>query len=476
MSFSEWTFVGFTGKRKLPYPEKVEHAISEALDLIATHTGSPLAAVSSAACGADTLFIEESLKRNLPWTLLLPFNEEEFQKDFSQEEWARTQPLLTRAIRRVVEHDSEHRDHAFLESGLRTVDECDVVLAVWDGEPGLTGGTGGVIDYAREIKRPLVIIDMHTGEITTERISEMKAVHSDLTPSKLLDDDSTGFEAIEKLYRYHDGEANRHRPWAQSLGMSIIWLHQIATVVAIIGLLWQDPQILQEIAGWTKMGILVIAVIISTWVAHRVNHAGIHHRMQAELLRAAMAIWPLPDPERLFFSRQFPGFTRLQRSLLLYRLLHPPEPRSREELKADYLANRISGQTSYYTRAAERARNGVRRWRRVANTLTLTAVVAALSVALHLVQSDSAIYPFVKLASLALPLASAALLASITARDLARRSVRYSQLSSNLHLAQTRLARSESMKGLESTIHQTERNLLLEVWEWFQISQFGQEH
>ena len=146
MSFHEWTFVGFTGKRKLPYPDKIKQAIAEALDLIADRTGSPLAAVSSAACDADTLFIEESLKRELPWTLLLPFHEDEFQKDFTAEEWARTKPLLARSVRRVVEHDSEHRDHAFLESGLRTVDESDVVLAVWDGEPGLTGGTGGVIE------------------------------------------------------------------------------------------------------------------------------------------------------------------------------------------------------------------------------------------------------------------------------------------------------------------------------------------
>ena len=77
---------------------------------------------------------------------------------------------------------------------------------------------------------------------------------------------------------------------------------------------------------------------------------------------------------------------------------------------------------------------------------------------------------------MALSLASTALLAGVTVGDLARRAVRYSQLSVDLHLAQTRLARSESMKGLETTIYQTERNLLLEIWEWFQISQFGQEH
>ncbi len=232
---------------------------------------------------------------------------------------------------------------------------------------------------------------MNTGEMTTERIPHGEDAHSPLTPPAFLEDDSTGFEAVEKLYRYHDGEANRYRPWAQSLGMSIIWLHQIATVVAIVGLLWQDPKMLQEIAGWTKIGILVIAVIISTWVAHRVNHAGIHHLMQAELLHAAMAVWPLPDPKRLLFSRQFPGFIRLQRSLRLNRLLHPPKPKSREELKADYLANRISGQTYYYTRAAKRAHNGVRLWRRAANTLTITAVIAALTAALHLIESESAL-------------------------------------------------------------------------------------
>jgi hypothetical protein len=103
-----WLFVGFSGHRHLANPELIVRAIGAALDKIAAKTSAPLAAVSSAASGADTLFAEESVRRALPWTLLLPFGEDEFKKDFPDvRDWQRVERLLPRAARRHEESPAE---------------------------------------------------------------------------------------------------------------------------------------------------------------------------------------------------------------------------------------------------------------------------------------------------------------------------------------------------------------------------------
>ncbi len=58
----EWTVVGFSGHRKLAEPKAVAAGIHKAFERLAAN-GSPLATVSSAASGADTLFVEEVARR-----------------------------------------------------------------------------------------------------------------------------------------------------------------------------------------------------------------------------------------------------------------------------------------------------------------------------------------------------------------------------------------------------------------------------
>jgi len=39
------------------------------------------------------------------------------------------------------------------------VDNCDVLIALWDGEaPQKTGGTADIVEYAKKKKRPVIVI------------------------------------------------------------------------------------------------------------------------------------------------------------------------------------------------------------------------------------------------------------------------------------------------------------------------------
>ena len=170
----EWILVGFSGHRKLAEPEKVAKGLREAFDRLAANHG-PFATISSAASGADTLFVEEAARRLWPYLLILPFPKSRFEKDFTPSDWQRILPLIEKATR-VEEATTEASDEAaYMETGVQTVDRADVLLAVWDGKPAAGfGGTANVVSYARELGKPLILIDPDTGIISEERLTNYR--------------------------------------------------------------------------------------------------------------------------------------------------------------------------------------------------------------------------------------------------------------------------------------------------------------
>jgi len=161
--------VSFTGHRKLADPGRIETEILEALRHLQKQAGRPLGAVSSAASGADTLFVEAVLGLEIPWTLLLPFPAEEFRLDFEPAAWRRVERLLSRAERTEIEPPAASRDEAYWQCGKRGVDLSEVLLAVWNGRPAAgRGGTADIVDYARSQAKPIIRIDADSGEIVRE--------------------------------------------------------------------------------------------------------------------------------------------------------------------------------------------------------------------------------------------------------------------------------------------------------------------
>src|SRR5439155_14297886 len=111
---------------------------------------------------------EACVSSGIPWTALLPRPEADFRSDFDKADWERTSTLLLQASR--VESLPAARDHdlAYLECGLSTVEESDVMIAVWDGKSSRgTGGTAEVVAHARSLTKPLILI--HPDRLDAER-------------------------------------------------------------------------------------------------------------------------------------------------------------------------------------------------------------------------------------------------------------------------------------------------------------------
>ncbi len=118
--------------------------------------GLPLTVVTSLAEGADRLVATEALARGIPVDVILPFDRDRFERDFvtaaSRMEY---RDLLSR-VRSVVEPSNTHSG-AYHWASERIVDFSDVLVAVWDGEPGRgPGGTASTIDSALAANVPVV--------------------------------------------------------------------------------------------------------------------------------------------------------------------------------------------------------------------------------------------------------------------------------------------------------------------------------
>ena len=109
---------------------------------------------------------------NSPIRLILPFPKKRFEEDFSPGRLAaRPKPLIESALFVEEITGPESNDEAYLETGILTVEHAEVMVFLsgtaksrWrDGRHGRHSGI-----RPRSSKKPLLIIDPATGDITEE--------------------------------------------------------------------------------------------------------------------------------------------------------------------------------------------------------------------------------------------------------------------------------------------------------------------
>lgn len=154
--------LGVTGHRKIDVqdPRLVECLRGELLRLRQTYPHSPFLIVSGLAEGADRLVARlamESAAAKL--VAILPFPEAEFRKDFnstaSQNEFSellkQAQAVVVAPQREAVEAlrvPGAARNRQYARAGAYVVEQAQVLLAVWDGQPARgIGGTGDVVQW-----------------------------------------------------------------------------------------------------------------------------------------------------------------------------------------------------------------------------------------------------------------------------------------------------------------------------------------
>lgn len=472
-----WLFVGFSGHRKLTDPALIDRAVRAALQKLAGQTGDPLAAVSSAAAGGDTIFAEVAAAMELPWTVFLPFPVDEFHKDFAKdpEGWARVQRLLPLAVRTVIEPPPEARSEAYLEAGIRTVDECDVMIAVWNGEEAAGhGGTGDVVAYARSQQVPLIWIHSETGQVVEERMKLLPTSPPDLnrkpgetTTAKTA---AQGRRLLDESFRHHADAARRLRPRAVNMNLSLVIVHQVCVALTLTMLIWDNTWV-EDPAGMMKF-VLLSAAFVLPWFLQRAHDDWLNHRLRSEIFRSATTVWPMPNPEDILPELRLPTDERLQRSILLLRLLSPVPATDVLEARENYAAERVGKQFKYFNESARTAAS-LQRWlTRTGWLCTGAAIAIAFLPTLGVVTEAMPIFRPLRHVGYLLPLITAAMLATVAAKDLERRAARYGEIADFLRRAGTQLHHARTWTRLTRVIIDIERTLLLEVWEWYALARF----
>ncbi|GAA0856067.1 hypothetical protein [Aliiglaciecola litoralis] len=158
--------IGVSGHRDIPLQDvaKLEAAIDDELNAMQQrYPNSTINVLSGLAEGADQLVARVALKRKVNVIAVLPFDIEEYENDFTEDN-AKSEfsALLAQCVDVKVCHidDSADRDEGYSALGRTLVSCSDIILALWDGvvDPSegldsasvLPGGTADVVKMCVE--------------------------------------------------------------------------------------------------------------------------------------------------------------------------------------------------------------------------------------------------------------------------------------------------------------------------------------
>jgi hypothetical protein len=160
-AYGDAVVIGVTGHRFLAEQNKLRISVEQALDRI--HSAFPdaeLVVISPLAEGADRLVAEVSLDRGAKLIAPLPLPKDEYMTDFetagSKEQFT---GLLERAAEVIELPVTETRNEAYEQVGMYVLDNSDVLMAIYDGQPAQgKGGTADIVAQALEREMPVLHI------------------------------------------------------------------------------------------------------------------------------------------------------------------------------------------------------------------------------------------------------------------------------------------------------------------------------
>ena len=153
-------YIGVTGHRLLPAPEKTRLAVQGVIrEILNNAVGSRIPIlISPLAEGADRLVANEFLQvADSRLHVPLPLAVSEYEKDFQTAESKKEfHDLLARACSSKILPGQNSRAAAYQAVGLYVVEHADIMLAVWNGKNAKgQGGTGDIVAYCRKLRKPL---------------------------------------------------------------------------------------------------------------------------------------------------------------------------------------------------------------------------------------------------------------------------------------------------------------------------------
>jgi len=281
--------------------------------------------------GADRLVTKEVLKfPDSRIEVVLPLTKEDYLEDFETEE-SRTEfeELFKKARRPITLKESslkgqysggdpnEARRQAYEDVGRYVVDECDVLIALWDGQNSRgKGGTAEIIQYAKNKQRPVIIIstkaphgispyeghglngssidriDMFNtyGMPEEEQIAYIDNMYKELfdnAEGKEIPEDSKKLvrEMLLPFYVRASKISKQNQKIYRYVGTAVYSLSAAAITSVVLGILFRKWSIYAFTIEFLILATILLMVIIANW--RKTQRKWIESRFLAEQIRSS---------------------------------------------------------------------------------------------------------------------------------------------------------------------------------------------
>jgi len=181
--------IGVTGHRTLQNPNPVIAGVDKTLHAIKKNFEyESIVILSPLAEGADRIIAERALAIDgTKLIAVLPLPVEVYQEDFQS-------PISIKEFQGLLELADEiielpriiNREESYRNVGKYLVAHCDVMIAIWDGQPARgPGGTAEVVALARDRNLPVAWI--YSGQCVNEKVATADAKHGEVNFERFPD-------------------------------------------------------------------------------------------------------------------------------------------------------------------------------------------------------------------------------------------------------------------------------------------------
>ena len=400
--------IGVTGHRDLrdddiPQLRGIVH--NELAKLQADYPHSPFVMLNSLAAGADMLCAQEALNLGMRLVCPLPFEADEYRRDFEDADLETFESLLRHGdetcVAPVAEPVMPGRDFGYRQAGIYVATHCHVLLALWDGSPGDAGGcgTGETVDFMlegsyasappfdaegdgavihiscprqsrnQEIPITVELIEEHVGSLH-ETLARTDAFNADCRSNP-------GVSAGSGLQGVCDA-ADRLSMRFQARYLRTLWALSLFCVLLVMAYLFYDEAYVNVmLIAWGTI-IIAYAVFYRLVIRGKYHQKYIQYRVLAETLRVQISLSSLGIAANVgsdFTWTQRHDITWVRKALDAILIGAPaPATATPDEVKATW----IDDQRVYHEKAAKRDSGKLARSNRTTRTMFICTILLFL--------------------------------------------------------------------------------------------------
>lgn len=366
--------IGVTGHRAIA-PEKYEIIKSklkeELKNLMQKYSSSEFVMLNSLASGGDSLCASVAIELGINIVAVLPFEKEEYAKDFNEEELKAFNNFLEYAKKVIVIDKTQTRDEGYRNAGLYVANQSHILVALWDGEGGNDEGCGtaDVVYYLTNYKKEYSIIHITTPRKTSYADFEVKKleVYENYTDKMLAITNDFNGECSEDIF---DSADKLSLVYQQKYIRSLKYLAFIGVLMVLAFLLYDEIDLKLCLPIYTVL-LAIGALLLRKGKKAKYHEKYLTYRMLAESLRVQKVIDNL---NKKYNVAEFYPWTCYEDTSWIRKAIDALKLTNPNKLASDVRQEWIEEELAYHVRSQKKVEETVRGQNSVSNICKIATV------------------------------------------------------------------------------------------------------